>query len=315
MRRTTHRRGFTLVELLVVVAVISLVIGLLLPAIGMAREAARKSACGSNLKQIGIGLHSYLTANKCFPPGYITGVRPDHDDDGIGWAWGSMLLPFVEQQDVARLIARGKPIADPANDTVRSSSLPLWICPSDGEFEREINILRKPSGPDICRMAAASYVGSAGSVRPTCKSCRDYFDGVFGRNRAITPKDLRDGFSQTLAAGERAFHWSSPVWLGVPPDSKLADRQNVGKFAAGPGYVLGTTFRDGFNIEKEILDDNEELSYSESFGSRHPGGCYFLCCDGGVRFVFETIDPDVMNKLSTRSGSPKGAEVIHNSPF
>jgi prepilin-type N-terminal cleavage/methylation domain-containing protein len=315
MNRSLRQGGFTLVELLVVVAIIGILIALLLPAIGMARESARKSHCGSNLRQIGIGLHVYLTTNGCLPPGYITEVRENLDDNGPGWAWGSMLLPYLEQQDVYKLIDHDFAIADAANEQARLFSLPIWICPSDGEFEREVDILRKPSGPNICRMAAANYVGSAGSVRPTCKTCRDYFDGVFGRNRAIKPKDERDGFSQTLAAGERAFHWSSPVWIGVPPDSKLADRQNVGKFAAGPGYVLGTTFRDGFNIEKEILDADEELSYSESFGSRHPGGCHFLCCDGGVRFVFETIDPDVMNKLSTRSGSPKGAEIIHNSPF
>jgi prepilin-type N-terminal cleavage/methylation domain-containing protein/prepilin-type processing-associated H-X9-DG protein len=308
-------KAFTLVELLVVIAVIGVLLALLLPALGMAREAARRSNCGSNLRQLGVGLHTYLTSNNCFPPGYISEVRDDHDDGGPGWSWCSMLLPFVEQQQLFKGIRHDKPIADPTNESVRMTSLALFVCPSDGEFQSDVEIPRKPSGAPVCRMAASNYIGSAGSVRPTCKTCRDYFDGVFGRNKAITPKNIRDGFSQTLAAGERAFHWSSPVWLGVPPDSKLVDRQNIGKFAAGPGYVLGTTFKDGFNIEKEILDDDEELSFSESFGSRHPGGANFLCCDGGVRFIWETIDPDVMNKLSTRSGNPKGAEIIHDSPF
>lgn len=157
-----------------------------------------------------------------------------------------------------------------------------------------------------------------GTVRSTCKVCRDHFDGVFGRNRAIKPKEMKDGLSKTIAVGERATFWSSATMWGVVPDSKVVDHQQPGKYAAGPAYVLGTTFTEGFNIEELPLDVGEEQTFAESFGSRHPGGCFFLFCDAGVRFVWNNTDPAVMNVLSTRRGNPKngGAEpVIHSNPF
>jgi hypothetical protein len=166
-------------------------------------------------------------------------------------------------------------------------------------------------------MAAANYVGSAGTVRPTCKICRDHFDGVFGRNRAIEPRELEDGLSKTLAVGERSSFWARAVMWGVVPNSKLPDNQQPGKYAGGPGYVLGTTFKEGFNIELSPLDVEEKDTYAESFGSQHPGGSFFLFCDAGVRFVWDSTDPAVMNTLSTRHGRPHSGkeQIIHASPF
>ena len=110
----THRtriQGFTLIELLVVISIIGVLIALLLPAVQAAREAARRSSCVNNLKQIGVALHNYTNALSVFPPGYVSAVNPavtdacDQDaenmhgvDLGPGWAWGSMILPQMEQQ-------------------------------------------------------------------------------------------------------------------------------------------------------------------------------------------------------------------------
>jgi prepilin-type processing-associated H-X9-DG protein len=129
-----------------------------------------------------------------------------------------------------------------------------------------------------------------------------------------------DGLSNTLAIGERANEWASAAMWGAVPRSILLDHQHPGEYAAGPAYVLGTTFKDGFNIEEEAMDDHNMMqSYAESFGSVHPGGCHFAFCDGGVRFVFETVDPAVMNALATRDGVAKGGSlvdpIIHDSPF
>src|SRR5690606_26357402 len=118
--------------------------------------------------------------------------------------------------------------------------VPVFICPSDDSFQTVIDIPEKKSSNVICQMAGANYVGSAGTVRPTCKICRDLFDGVFGRNRAIQPRELQDGLSKTLAAGERATFWSSATMWGVVPNSKVVDNQQPGMYAAGPAYVLGT---------------------------------------------------------------------------
>jgi prepilin-type processing-associated H-X9-DG protein len=141
---------------------------------------------------------------------------------------------------------------------------------------------------------------------------------MFGRNRRIEPRELQDGFSKTLAVGERSSHWSRATLWGVVPNSKIIDNQQPGLYAAGPAYVLGTTFAEGFNIEtSEEMDHATMGTLAESFGSRHPGGCHFMFCDAGVRFVWDDADPAVMNALSTRDGNPhSGTErIIHDSPF
>jgi prepilin-type N-terminal cleavage/methylation domain-containing protein len=319
VRAIVRDRAFTLIELLVVTAIIGVLLALMLPAVQSARESARKTKCANNLKQIGLGMHVYLTAFRAFPPGYVSTVLPDHDDGGPGWAWGSMILPYIEEAALHAEINRSASVDSAAAANVRLKTVPIFACPSDGTFEAIIDIPEKKSDRVICQMAAASYVGSAGTIRPTCKLCRDRFDGVFGRNRMIKPQDLSDGLSRTLAVGERASHWSRPAIWGVVPNSKILDNQQLGKYAAGPAYVLGTTFHQGFNIEtSEEADDMTNIdTFAESFGSRHPGGAFFMFCDAGVRFVWDDADPAVMNALSTRNGNPHSGkeQIIHESPF
>jgi hypothetical protein len=284
----------------------------------MVREAARKAHCANNLKQIGVGMHTYMLAYQSFPSGYLSTVLPDHDDGGPGWAWGALILPFIEEAALRDQINLAASVDSEAAKEVRLATLPVFVCPSDGTFEAIINVPEKKSDIIICQMAASNYVGSAGTVRPTCKICRDNFDGVFGRNRAIKPRELQDGLSRTLATGERATHWSRAALWGVVPNSKILDNQVPGLYAAGPAYVLGTTFHEGFNIESsEDMDHGTMGTYAESFGSQHPGGCFFMFCDAGVRFVWEDADPAIMNALSTRNGIPHSGEerIIHVSPF
>jgi prepilin-type N-terminal cleavage/methylation domain-containing protein len=318
-RRKTRRQGITLIELLVVVAIIGVLIALLLPAVQMARESARKQACGNNIKQLGLALQNHVAAHKTFPAGYISALRANGDDAGPGWAWGVKLLPFLEQNALYQQVDFDAPVESLAAAPVRMTSLPVFNCPSDSQFQPVIDIRMNAFFKPVCQMAAANYVASAGAVRPTCILCRDHFDGVFGRNRQIRPKELLDGSSNTLALGERAYQWSSAVMWGVVAGSRLFDNQHPGEFAGGPGFVLGTTFKDGFNIcESEGNDRNASASYAEGFGSEHPGGAYFAFCDGGSRFVFDNVDPAVMNALATRDTMSKEGMVdpiIHESPF
>jgi prepilin-type N-terminal cleavage/methylation domain-containing protein len=317
-RRHFHRPGFTLVEILVVVAIMGVLVALMLPAIQKARESARKTQCANNLKQIGQGMHGHLLNHKAFPPGYKSKVMPDHEDGGPGWAWGAIILPFIDEGALHDQIDFTVSVHHAAAAAVRLTTLPLFVCPSDGDFETILDIPSKSSTRIICQMAAANYVGSAGTVRPTCKLCRDKFDGVFGRNRAIKPKELQDGLSKTLAVGERASYWSRPAIWGVVPNSKIIDNQQPGLYAGGPAYVLGTTFHEGFNIETSTeMDHNTMGTFAESFGSQHPGGAFFMFCDAGVRFVWDDADPAIMNALSTRDGNPhSGTErIIHENPF
>lgn len=177
-----RRHGMTLVELLVVMALIGVLIALLLPAAQMAREAARRAQCGNNLKQIGLGLHAYLDTWGGLPPGYISKTDANRDDLGPGWAWSAMLLPMLEQQSVFQRINFHLPIEAAQNEALRTTVVPLFLCPSDGEFEERVAVPNKGDDSIICDVAGANYVGSVGTVRPTCRVCRDRFDGVFGRN-------------------------------------------------------------------------------------------------------------------------------------
>ena len=319
IRDELRRRGFTLVELLVVIAIVGVLVALMLPAIQRSREAARKTQCANNLKQLGLGMQNYMSFFDAFPPGYISFVKPDHDDGGPGWAWGAHILPFIEETAAYDQMKKSISVESPEVESVRMKSLPTFICPSDSLFEQFVNIPEKKSDKIICQMAAGNYVASAGTIRPTCKRCRDKFDGVFGRNRAIKGKELQDGYSKTLAVGERASHWSRATVWGVVPNSKVLDNQQPEKYAAGPAYVLGTTFQEGFNIEtSEDADDMAHVdTLAETFGSEHPGGAFFMFCDAGVRFVWDDADPTIMNTLATRDGKPhSGVErVVHESPF
>jgi prepilin-type N-terminal cleavage/methylation domain-containing protein len=317
-RRFSRCSGFTLVELLVVIAIIGVLIALMLPAIQASRENARKARCANNLKQIGLGIHAYLVSFKALPPGYISTVLANHDDGGPGWSWGSLIMPYLDESALRDMIDLSVPVESPAAEKVRLSPVSLFACPSDSIFQPIIDIPSKTSNTILCQMAAGNYVGSAGTVRPTCMRCRDQFDGVFGRNRAIKPKDLTDGLTKTLAVGERASRWSRAAIWGVVPNSKVIDNMKPGLYAAGPAYVLGTTFNEGFNFEtSEEMDHATMGTLAESFGSDHPGGAYFMFCDAGVRFVWDTADPSILNALSTRDGKPHSGEerLVHESPF
>src|SRR6202035_572752 len=130
------RQAFTLIELLVVIAVIGTLIALLLPAVQKVREAASRTQCTNNLKQIGLALHNYHDTNKVFPPGYIDGntsstSTPDNDV-GPGWGWASFLLPYLERKDLFDQIdfTKGVLAASP-NVIMAQTSLPIFLCPSD----------------------------------------------------------------------------------------------------------------------------------------------------------------------------------------
>lgn len=214
MTRHVRARGFTLIELLVVIAIIAILIALLVPAVQKVREAAARTQCQNNLKQMGVGVHNYHDSFKKFPPGGITegpccGTKSKT-------TWTIEILPFIEQQPLYNQYNQSAFNEDAANAFVRTQAVPIYICPSDttGPFAP-----RKPeSGPG----AGLNYMpGSyrAVSGKSNASGWFDNFDGtalprgwrgilhsVWTQQGLIQEKfaDLRDGSSNTLMIGEMA---------------------------------------------------------------------------------------------------------------
>jgi prepilin-type N-terminal cleavage/methylation domain-containing protein/prepilin-type processing-associated H-X9-DG protein len=282
-------RGFTLVELLVVIAIIGILVALLLPAVQAAREAARRTSCFNNMKQIGLALHNYHDTFRTLPPGWLAHdpatLRP-WPEGVTGWSWGAMTLPFLEQGTVANSIVNyGLPVMDPANTAARIHYLPVFRCPSDIESSRHEFDLGTANG-SLVPLAIANYVGMFGTVEledceglPVGTTCLS--DGAFQHQRGIAFADIVDGLSNTFLLGERSSRIEHSTWVGAIPEGDEAFARFLGIADHPP------------NTQGVHLDD---------FMSQHPGGTNFVLADGSVRLIVQTIDLNVYAAMATRGG-------------
>jgi prepilin-type N-terminal cleavage/methylation domain-containing protein/prepilin-type processing-associated H-X9-DG protein len=261
--RQSHRAGFSLVELLVVIAVIGLLIALLLPAVQAAREAARRLGCSNNLHQIGIGMHGYHDSNRHFPPGAIEmrSLTSLSRFKARQIAWSALLLPYVEQKGVYSLLDLTKPFDNAANAKAAANVLPLYLCPSVPR-----------TSPLVQNRGACDYGGIMGQTLQTSDTMQD---GVMidkePQSGYIAIKDIPDGTPYTLMVSEDAA-WADGQWI---------NGQNV--------FVVSWPINTPPNNDNEIR-------------SKHRGGANGLFCDGSARFLSEEMDRDTLKGICTRAG-------------
>ena len=287
-------RAFTLVELLVVIAIMGVLVAMLLPAVQRAREAANRSNCNNHLKQIGIALLNYHDVHETFPPGYISGFDSAGNDTGPGWGWASMILPQMEQGSLHGRIQFGQPIEAPSQASARTTSIPAYLCPSDGAPPIWTAVTRDSAGNPtaaICQVASANYVGVFGVTEPGVDG-----EGVFFRNSEVALRDVTDGASSTLLVGERSYRWSDSTWVGAVTNAQLfppANSPAVPFIENASGMVLGHTFEGPPNAVGLECND---------FSSQHADGANLLFCDGHVQFISASMEKRLFRALSTRSG-------------
>jgi prepilin-type N-terminal cleavage/methylation domain-containing protein len=184
MQKVDKTSGFTLVELLVVIAIIGILVSLLLPAVQMVREAARKTSCKNNLRQIGIALHNYHDVHQTLPPGCLEWRGWNAPRTHRQMAWSGMILPFLEQTNLHASIDWGKPFDAIENAFAANSDVPVYACPSDKGFVQARGLI--------------SYGGIFGELILD----RQQDDGLFVYDRAFKFRDILDGLTYTIAVSE-----------------------------------------------------------------------------------------------------------------
>jgi prepilin-type N-terminal cleavage/methylation domain-containing protein/prepilin-type processing-associated H-X9-DG protein len=279
-QRNHHAAGFTLVELLVVVAIIGVLVCMLLPAVQAAREAMRRSSCQNNLKQIGLAMLSDHTLRGRFPSGSVHSLD-DGDPTGVAaFGWAAFLLPHLEEKDLYNRLALP---ASQLDGLLKNASqrhlpqveLPVFRCPSDsGSWQNTDRPFNGAKYGDL-HVAKSNYVGNHGTHLVTRdEAVSDKLDpfGMLWPDSYCTTQHVRDGTGRTILAGERGTKDLAGVWVGVRNDNgegELGLTQNTGTSAARINSQLG----DG----------------KQGFSSEHAGGAYFVFVDGHVEFIDEDI--------------------------
>ena len=314
--KSSQSRGFTLIELLVVIAIIAVLIALLLPAVQAAREAARRSQCVNNLKQLALGCHNYESSNGCFPLGSYQMPNPGDPNSAPcnGRHEHGILLrltPYIEQTNVYNAFNTNVHYFSPPNTTVSAMGISTLWCPSDPAVQTPA-ILAPGSDGSVsfpATMYHNSYKGNAGTwfspsryADPNCASANfstqlGQANGLFYFYSAVTIAGISDGTSNTIMLGEDA--------LGL----EAAGDQNQWQWWTSGNYS-DTMFTAMYpinpqrkiNMSDGTVGINSDIATSAAT-SLHPGGANFAFADGSVKFLKDTINTLAFNNAT---GLPTG---------
>lgn len=303
MPRSRIRSGFTLIELLVVIAIIAILIALLLPAVQQAREAARRTQCKNNLKQIGLAIHNYESTHRVFPPSSTSGFgRGVWGYPGTGpsdpnihlHSFASLILPYVDGANLYNQIDYNVSSLDPTNRPIAEQVLSFYRCPSfSGPDFSDDPLYVTTAGFDrfairnYVAMGARSVLGLSGAIPA---------DGVMFPGSRTGFRDITDGTSNTIMIAETREQKAS-VWI----DGTTAAVAARWVALVPPTYAGDTV---SINYEPYFQGGVFPNSIGQNWGpsSFHEGGAQHLLCDGSVQFLSENLDVNLYDSLTTRSG-------------
>jgi prepilin-type N-terminal cleavage/methylation domain-containing protein/prepilin-type processing-associated H-X9-DG protein len=280
------REGFTLLELLLVIAIISILIALLLPAIQSSREFARRTQCSKNLMQLGLALGNYASENRVFPPGVVDQKGPVSGfPKGYHWGWAARILPFLEQANLYNQLNFREGVYEETNRTARAHDLQVFLCPSDGV-------------PGLNSYAACHHDLEAAIAADN--------HGVFYLNSRVSHDDIKDGLATTILAGEFLHKTHSLGWAigtrsslrntGSPINGPVPFNLETPTWVNPPGQTAELD-----KLEEKIEGGEVDPLFVGGFSSNHPGGANFLLGDGSVHFITERIRPSIYQALGHRA--------------
>lgn len=312
------RGGFSLVELLVTIAIVGMLIGLLLPAVQAARETARRSGCGANMRQLGLAMLAHESARRRLPAGYVTEpgrtpVDPQCRDRPPGTGWGLLIAAYLEESALADRFrpATGIGVGAVENRAVVAASPPIFRCPADGGPGTPFEVLdesgaRHGSGALLGR---SSYVANAGQSDPWAdplESWEGRANGPLYRNSWLAVARIRDGLSKTVFLGEHSQRVSQKAWAGTLPGAASHPSPtfaaHVGSEPDRAATLLLVHSGPAADEADVIHPPNDPMAHADQMFSDHHGGGNVAFGDGAVRFIAETINLDVWAAMSSIAG-------------
>ena len=322
-----RRSGFTMIELVVVVAIISVLIALLLPSVQSAREAARRTQCTNNLVQLGIALENYESTNLVLPPGVVDRVGPVVETPtSYQFGWICQILPYFEQKNVYNHFNFSAGVYTLTNVTARTVTISVLLCPSDGRRSgwgnRAQNFGVGPPGATLMNLPDASTTAFAACHNDVEAPIDANNNGVFFLNSHVRLDEIEDGLAHTIFLGEKRTPGDELGWAsgsratlrntGTPINETVLDPSDLTPFLTNlTGVEEPTNANEIVPVPDPAVPPAARAAQGPipvgSFSSSHPLGSNFLFGNGSVRFLRTTINPRVFRLLGNRrDGEPIG---------